>query len=158
MPSARCARRTALVVFWCLALAAGSCSEEAGPSREPAATRPAHRPGAVSREGAATLAASQPTTTATAPAMRRVHVFISGRVQGVGFRAFTRYQALALKLAGWVRNLPDGRVEAVVEGPPEKVAELLKAVGRGPSSARVDKIEATDEPHKKEFETFEVRL
>ena len=91
-------------------------------------------------------------------ANRRVHVFLSGRVQGVGFRAFTRNEALALKLTGWVKNLPDGRVEAVVVGPADKVAKLLAKLHRGPEPARVEKIETKDEPHQGEGKTFEVRF
>ena len=89
--------------------------------------------------------------------VRRAHVFISGRVQGVGFRNFTRRNALQLKLTGWVMNLKDGRVEAVIEGPIEKVAKLLEKVKRGPRAARVDRIKVTDEPFEGAFETFEVR-
>jgi len=90
--------------------------------------------------------------------MRRTHVFISGRVQGVGFRAFTRYQALALGLTGWVKNLRDGRVEAVIEGPADKVGALLVKLRKGPTSARVEKLQVEDEPYKGQFEGFEVRF
>ena len=86
--------------------------------------------------------------------LRRVHVFVSGRVQGVGFRNFTKEKADALALTGWVQNLADGRVEAVVEGPTAKVAELLEHLKRGPSGARVDKLDSTDEPYKGEFAGF----
>ena len=99
-------------------------------------------------------AATQP----AAAAVRRVHVFLSGKVQGVGFRAFTRQEAIALKLNGWVKNLPDGRVEAIVEGPAEKVGKLMDKIMRGPPRARVDKIDTKDESHKGEFKGFEVRL
>jgi len=119
-----------------------------------AATRSAPPPSAATRP-----AATRPTT-ATAPsrpAMRRVHVFISGRVQGVGFRAFTQRGARALKVAGWVRNRRDGRVEAVFEGPPEQVARLLAKVAVGPGPARVDDVKVTDEPWRGEFETFDRR-
>jgi len=86
--------------------------------------------------------------------VRRVHVFISGRVQGVSFRAFTTRHATALKLTGWVRNLRDGRVEAVIEGPKEKVAELLKLIEKGPPAARVDDLKVTDERPRSEFRNF----
>ena len=110
-------------------------------------------------------ATSQATTTATAPAtqtagakagLRRVHLFIKGRVQGVGFRAFTRYNALGLKLTGWVKNLRDGRVEAIVEGPAEKVDALLEKVRRGPPRANVTDIQITEGKHTGEFKTFSV--
>jgi len=64
--------------------------------------------------------------------MKRTHVFISGRVQGVWFRAHTREKAEELGISGWVRNLPDGRVEAVFEGEDEKVDEMVKWCHRGP--------------------------
>src|SRR4051812_46602 len=67
----------------------------------------------------------------------RVHVWISGRVQGVGFRYFTCEQAERLGLGGWVRNLGDGRVEAVFEGPAAEVAQAVSWCRRGPSDARV---------------------
>lgn len=88
---------------------------------------------------------------------RRVHVFVSGRVQGVGFRDFTQGEARKRGLTGWVRNLEDGRVEAVIEGPADKVAELLEEVKHGPPRARVDKVETTDETPTGEFKVFEVR-
>ena len=88
---------------------------------------------------------------------RRVHVFLTGRVQGVGFRNFTEGHARRLGLTGWVMNLRDGRVEAVVEGPTAGVAELLEKIKRGPRYARVDKMDVKDEKPTGEFETFSVR-
>lgn len=87
---------------------------------------------------------------------RRVHVFVSGVVQGVGFRAFTQNQARRRDLSGFVRNLADGRVEAVIEGPGEKVKELLGLLGRGPRAARVEKVEPTDEPPEGGSDAFEI--
>ncbi len=69
-----------------------------------------------------------------------IHVLASGRVQGVGFRYFVRQTADALGCAGWVRNLPDGRVEAVIAGPPDAVQAMLDAFSRGPVGARVDDV------------------
>jgi acylphosphatase len=74
--------------------------------------------------------------------IKRVHVFASGRVQGVFFRAHTQEKARALGLAGWVRNLPDGRVELVAEGEEANLAALLEWVQVGPSSARVEGVQA----------------
>ncbi len=71
----------------------------------------------------------------------RLHVYISGVVQGVCFRMYTRDEAERLGLAGWVRNLPDGRVEWVAEGPASDLKELLRWSKRGPPAARVDRIE-----------------
>jgi acylphosphatase len=73
--------------------------------------------------------------------IRSVHVRISGRVQGVNFRAWTERQARQLGLAGWVRNLAGGDVEAVFTGPADAVDAVLAACREGPRHARVDKIE-----------------
>ncbi len=93
--------------------------------------------------------------TAAANKLRRVHVFVSGRVQGVGFRDFVKENAQKLKLTGWVRNLSDRRVELVAEGPGAAIDELLKAVAKGPPAAKVEKAEPADEPYTGEFKTFE---
>lgn len=74
-------------------------------------------------------------------AMARAHVWVSGRVQGVCFRAYTREEARRLGLAGWVRNLPDGRVEAVFEGEKEKVERAVAWCRLGPPSADVSGVE-----------------
>ncbi len=71
------------------------------------------------------------------------HAFISGRVQGVAFRAWTLREAEALGLRGWVRNLPDGRVELDAAGEEAAVAALLRACERGPDYARVERVETT---------------
>jgi len=75
-----------------------------------------------------------------APTVRK-HWFVSGRVQGVGFRAFTYEAATDLHLKGWVRNLTDGRVEAVAEGDEKSVNDLLARVKKGPRSAIVKSVE-----------------
>ena len=90
-------------------------------------------------------------------APRRVHLFISGRVQGVGFRNFTRRTAQTLGLTGWVKNLKDGRVEAIVEGPSGQVDQLLMKVRRGPRRARVTRVAIEEEQPSGEFSKFEVR-
>jgi acylphosphatase len=69
---------------------------------------------------------------------------IAGRVQGVGFRYFTEDVAAREGVSGYVRNLPDGRVEAVVEGDAEAVGRVEAALWRGPRGARVDDIEIED--------------
>jgi acylphosphatase len=69
------------------------------------------------------------------------HVVIRGRVQGVGYRAFTEYTAHDRGLEGWVRNRRDGAVEAVFAGPSGAVAAVIEACRRGPPGARVDAIE-----------------
>ena len=70
---------------------------------------------------------------------------VSGRVQGVGFRYFTQDWALREGATGWVRNLPDGRVEAVFEGVPEAVAALVAWCERGPRFAHVTRVHVVDE-------------
>ena len=80
-------------------------------------------------------------------ATRTVHVRIEGRVQGVGFRASASWAARRIGgLAGWVRNLDDGRVEALVEGPREKVDDFLAWCRQGPPHARVDDVAFGWEP------------
>jgi acylphosphatase len=69
-----------------------------------------------------------------------IHVLVSGRVQGVGFRYFVKQRADAAGVAGWVRNLRDGRVEAVLAGAPEAVQAALQDIGRGPAGARVEQV------------------
>jgi len=76
----------------------------------------------------------------------RRRVVIDGRVQGVGFRASCALRAEAAGLAGWVRNLPDGQVEAVFEGSAEDVAALLGWCRIGPPSAHVTRVTSTEEP------------
>lgn len=72
-----------------------------------------------------------------------VHVLIDGRVQGVGFRYATQREAQSLGLNGWVRNLPDGQVEAVFEGPREDLDAMLEWCEQGPSFARVTSVKVT---------------
>jgi acylphosphatase len=71
-------------------------------------------------------------------------VTIRGRVQGVGFRAWTEHEARRRALEGWVRNQRDGSVEAVFAGSPEMVAAMIEACRHGPSFAQVDAVEAHD--------------
>ena len=86
----------------------------------------------------------------------RVHVFVSGLVQGVFFRQNAKRVADSLGLRGWVRNLRDGRVEAVIEGPEEKVAEMVEWMKRGPPLARVERVEVTYEEYKGEYKGFRI--
>ena len=75
---------------------------------------------------------------------RCVHLIIEGRVQGVGYRAFTRGHAKRLGLDGWVRNLKDGNVEAVISGAERTVDEMLVELQRGPFAARVRNIKISE--------------
>ena len=84
------------------------------------------------------------------------HVTVSGRVQGVFFRAWTREQAQALGVAGWVRNCPDGHVEAHLEGDGGAVQQMIERMRDGPPSASVENLRTWDvEPC--DFDAFEVR-
>ncbi len=69
-----------------------------------------------------------------------IHLLVSGRVQGVGFRYFVKQSADAHEIAGWVRNLRDGQVEAVLIGAGEALQSVLDAVARGPRGAQVDEV------------------
>ena len=88
--------------------------------------------------------------------MKGLHAFVSGRVQGVGFRAFTRSKAKALGLKGFVRNLPDGRVEVYAEGSEEALRELLKYLEEGPFLAKVERLEYEFVEPRGEHEDFNV--
>jgi acylphosphatase len=87
----------------------------------------------------------------------RAHVVVSGRVQGVFFRSQTRHNADRYDVKGWVRNLPDGRVEAVFEGEKEAVEELIEFCKHGPSGARVANVDLTWEPYSGEFDKFRIK-
>lgn len=73
----------------------------------------------------------------------RAHVIVRGHVQGVFFRAETRDRAASLGLGGWVRNNPDGTVEAVFEGERRRVESMVEWCGRGPNLARVEDVDVT---------------
>ncbi len=90
-------------------------------------------------------------------ANKRVHVWIRGRVQGVFFRAYTRDAAKQRNVKGWVRNLPDGRVEAVFEGEAEAVEDMIRWCHNGSPLSRVDDVEIVEEPYVGEFDDFHVR-
>ncbi|MGD8388595.1 MAG: acylphosphatase [Desulfobacteraceae bacterium] len=86
----------------------------------------------------------------------RVHLIIEGRVQGVWFRESARRQALSLGVNGWVRNRPDGTVEAVAEGPDSPVQAFVSWCHSGPPASRVDQVRKTPEDYRGELETFDV--
>lgn len=87
----------------------------------------------------------------------RIHAFVSGRVQGVFFRSETRRIANSLGIKGWVRNLPDGRVEVVAEGEKDNIDNLLEFLKKGSSAAKVDNVDIKTEEYKGEFEDFSIR-
>jgi acylphosphatase len=86
----------------------------------------------------------------------RLHLIIEGRVQGVFFRDSARKQAQSLGVTGWVRNLRNGSVEAVAEGPEDKVRQFADWCRRGPSAARVDGVQENQEAWTGEFGAFDV--
>ncbi|HZH52999.1 MAG TPA: acylphosphatase [Microvirga sp.] len=90
---------------------------------------------------------------------RTLHVIIRGRVQGVGYRAWTHHQAQLHGLSGWVRNRRDGSVEAVFAGPSDLVDVMLKACRQGPRGAVVEAVEEVEASQEASapLRTFEVR-
>jgi acylphosphatase len=87
----------------------------------------------------------------------RAHLFVSGVVQGVSFRASTQDQARRRGIVGWVKNLDDGRVEAVAQGSKDRMRELVAWCRKGPPAAKVEKLDVTWEEVGDEFRDFEVR-
>ncbi len=89
--------------------------------------------------------------------MKRLHVHVRGRVQGVFFRAVTQETARELNLTGWVRNRSDGSVEAVFEGEEDHVDKMLAWCHKGPPNACVEDVLAQEEPYSGLFKDFDVR-
>lgn len=87
----------------------------------------------------------------------RAHVVVGGLVQGVFFRSEARYEARKRGVTGWIRNLPDGRVEAVFEGEEEAVKALVAFCKTGPPGARVTSFSLAWEPCLGEFKDFTIR-
>ena len=88
--------------------------------------------------------------------MNQVHLFISGRVQGVFFRMHTHKKALELKLTGRVRNLDDGRVEVFAEGPEGKLELFVEWCHKGPPAARVENVEINWQEGEQQFQDFRI--
>lgn len=88
---------------------------------------------------------------------KRFRVTVSGRVQGVAFRASTRRKANQLGVTGWVRNLANGDVEITVEGEEDKVKRLISWARNGPRRARVTDLESHEEEYTGKFDTFSVK-
>ncbi|MFH1462291.1 MAG: acylphosphatase [bacterium] len=87
----------------------------------------------------------------------RAHIFVSGKVQGVFYRERTRQKAEKLKVAGWVKNLRDGRVEAMFEGEKDRVEKIVGWARSGPIFAKVDSLDVVWEDFQAEFSGFEIR-
>lgn len=86
----------------------------------------------------------------------RRRVLVSGRVQGVSFRAYTRSAARQLGVTGWVRNLSDGKVEALVEGKPEQVNSMMAWFRKGSPFSKVDRVSIYEEAPTGEFNDFDI--
>ncbi|MBS3098483.1 acylphosphatase [Candidatus Woesearchaeota archaeon] len=89
--------------------------------------------------------------------MKRLHIIVSGRVQGVFFRHNTNIVANKLGLKGYVRNTGDGNVEVIAEGPEDKLRELVEFCKKGPLGARVDNVKLSYEEPKNEFDCFSIK-
>lgn len=87
----------------------------------------------------------------------RARVFISGTVQGVSLRWWIQREAAKYDIKGWVKNLPDGRVEALLEGEKENIERIIVWMKRGADFAKIDKIEVQWEEYEGEFEEFEIK-
>jgi acylphosphatase len=88
---------------------------------------------------------------------KRLHVIVSGRVQGVGFRSYVEYHAVALDLTGWVRNLYSGEVEVTVEGIEPALQFFLSDLERGPDMAHVTDLKVEWLPATGQYPSFDVR-
>ena len=88
---------------------------------------------------------------------KRIHIFVTGRVQGVFFRQSTKVMAIKNNVKGWVRKLDDGRVEIVGEGEIRDIENLTQWCKTGPANSRVDEFELSEENVTDEFENFEVK-
>jgi acylphosphatase len=89
--------------------------------------------------------------------LKRVHVYISGRVQGVFFRQETQRAAHGFNLTGWVRNMSEGRVEALFEGEDKSVDRMLEWCQVGPPAACVKEVLIDEEPYTGEFQNFSIK-
>ena len=87
---------------------------------------------------------------------QRIRIFVTGKVQGVFFRQALKVMAKKNDIFGWVKNLKNGRVEAVLEGDEEKVSRLVEWVHGGPANARVEDVEIRNEKSTGEFSKFDV--
>jgi acylphosphatase len=87
---------------------------------------------------------------------KRIHVFYSGHVQGIGFRYTAQDIAMTLDITGWVKNLADGRVEVVAEGEEEAIKVFLEKISKGQLGRYIKDVELLREKPTREFESFEV--
>lgn len=87
----------------------------------------------------------------------RSHVLVSGDVQGISFRYYTKQKAISLGVKGWVRNLSSGEVEAIFEGLEDKIKEMIEWCKKGPWLTKVNNVRVEFSEYKGEFEGFEIR-
>lgn len=87
----------------------------------------------------------------------RIHIFVSGKVQGVFFRENTKKKAAEFELSGFVKNLQNGKVEAVFEGEKEKIEKIIQWMEKGPKTAQIKNIEINRQNYQGEFKNFEIR-
>lgn len=91
--------------------------------------------------------------------MKTVHIYVTGKVHGVFFRAFTKNAADNLRISGWVKNLPDGRVEALATGEDKNIETFIAQLKTGPPASRVDRIEIKEQDAsgtKEKYAGFEI--
>ena len=89
--------------------------------------------------------------------MQEIHIFVSGSVQGVGFRAVVKRHAILHDIKGYVRNLPDGRVEICAQGYGEQINKFIRTVQSNPGPGSISSIETKYKPMQETFPKFEVR-
>ena len=85
-----------------------------------------------------------------------LHCFVSGRVQGVFFRSCTKEKAIELGLTGWVKNLTDGRVEAMIYGEKDKISIIKEWLQQGPNASKVEKINTSKEQFDPSYTSFKI--
>jgi len=90
--------------------------------------------------------------------MPTMHVIIEGVVQGVAFREYTRRQAVSLGVKGWVRNLANGAVEAMIQAPTAEVEAMIQWLHRGSPRSRVDQVHVAEASEATSFSSFEIRF
>jgi acylphosphatase len=90
--------------------------------------------------------------------LSRVHVFVSGRVQGVAYRYFVERRAAEIPVTGWVRNLRDGRVEIMAEGEKADLESFLGVLRQGPRMANVDDLDILWEEYRGDYEDFRIQF
>ncbi len=90
--------------------------------------------------------------------VKSLHCLVSGKVQGVNYRSWTKNQADNLGIKGWVRNLNDGRVEVLAQGGAEALHAFKGKLAQGSTMARVEDVQCSEKDYEKDYTTFELRL